>query len=544
MSDVATAPASGRAVQYLRMSTEHQRYSLENQAAAIADYALMHGLHIQKTYADEGKSGLDLKGRKALQNLLSDALSPTRTFDTILVLDVSRWGRFQDPDQSAYYEFLVRQAGVQVCYCGELFENDGGVVSNIVKQLKRVMAAEYSRELSAKVTRAKLQQARLGFRQGGVAPYGFRRLLASSDGTPRHLLQTGQRKWLHEDRVYTVPGPPEEQAVVRKIFQLLVSAGGSFTRVAQQLNEAGVRGPGGRAWGYKTVAGLIRNELCVGDYVYNRAICRMRQTRRRRPSSEWVRVTVGPPIVNRRLFDRANALAGQARVRWTEKEMLKRLSRLLAREGRLSPTIIDEAKDTPTYMTYVLRFGSISRAYDAIGYSHHGRHRWNADLEGWWTNERILEAVRRLHLANGYVSRRLLATTPGAPSPTLIHTRFGGLLPCYAAAGLPATQAEVFSAALSQRTFRPIRRRGWRTNAQLLDGLRELLAQAGSLSERLIAASPLTASVSTIRRRFGSIAEAYALIGYDPPPSQQAAMLAAQDRTRTAPRARTSATHP
>ncbi len=29
--------------QYLRMSTEHQRYSTENQQLAIADYTLVHG---------------------------------------------------------------------------------------------------------------------------------------------------------------------------------------------------------------------------------------------------------------------------------------------------------------------------------------------------------------------------------------------------------------------------------------------------------------------------------------------------------------------
>ena len=32
--------------QYVRMSTEHQRYSTENQQLAIADYALIHGMRI------------------------------------------------------------------------------------------------------------------------------------------------------------------------------------------------------------------------------------------------------------------------------------------------------------------------------------------------------------------------------------------------------------------------------------------------------------------------------------------------------------------
>ncbi|WP_347404091.1 recombinase family protein, partial [Mesorhizobium sp. WSM4976] len=130
------------AAQYIRMSTEHQRYSLENQIAAIAEYAEARGFAIVQTYADAGKSGLSLKGRDGLKQLLSDVVTCQRSYSAILVLDVSRWGRFQDTDQSAHYEFICRDAGVAVRYCGEPFENDGSMVSTIVKNLKRVMASE------------------------------------------------------------------------------------------------------------------------------------------------------------------------------------------------------------------------------------------------------------------------------------------------------------------------------------------------------------------------------------------------------------------
>jgi len=62
----------------------------------------------------------------------------------ILVYDVSRWGRFQDADESAYYEYRCRRAGIQVVYCAEQFENDGSPVSTIVKGVKRAMAGEYT----------------------------------------------------------------------------------------------------------------------------------------------------------------------------------------------------------------------------------------------------------------------------------------------------------------------------------------------------------------------------------------------------------------
>ena len=46
-----------RAAEYVRMSTEHQRYSTENQAEAIREYAVRWGIEIVRTYADEGKAG-------------------------------------------------------------------------------------------------------------------------------------------------------------------------------------------------------------------------------------------------------------------------------------------------------------------------------------------------------------------------------------------------------------------------------------------------------------------------------------------------------
>jgi DNA invertase Pin-like site-specific DNA recombinase len=126
------------------MSTDHQRYSTENQADAILQYAERRGLEVIRTYADEGKSGLRLDGRDALQRLIRDVQSGDADFSTILVYDVSRWGRFQDADESAYYEYICRRSGIAVQYCAEQFENDGSPVSTIVKGVKRAMAGEYS----------------------------------------------------------------------------------------------------------------------------------------------------------------------------------------------------------------------------------------------------------------------------------------------------------------------------------------------------------------------------------------------------------------
>lgn len=46
------------AAQYIRMSTEHQRYSPEAQCEYIGAFASDRGIEIVRTYLDEGRSGV------------------------------------------------------------------------------------------------------------------------------------------------------------------------------------------------------------------------------------------------------------------------------------------------------------------------------------------------------------------------------------------------------------------------------------------------------------------------------------------------------
>lgn len=138
-----------RAAQYVRMSTEKQVYSIANQMTLIAAYASAHHLAIVETYADEGKSGLQIKNRPGLQRLIRDVTTGAADYGQLLVYDVSRWGRFQDLDESAHYEFLCRDAGVKVEYCAEEFKNDFSTASTLGKYIKRTLAADFSRDLSA-----------------------------------------------------------------------------------------------------------------------------------------------------------------------------------------------------------------------------------------------------------------------------------------------------------------------------------------------------------------------------------------------------------
>jgi len=146
--------AEFRAALYVRTATKHPQYSTDTQSDKIRDYASKRDIEIVRTYADEGKSGLSIFGRTGLQKLLSDVDSGQADFNLILVYDISRWGRFLDPDEGAYYEDICRRAGIEVTYCAEQFENNSTSVSTIVKAIKRSMADEYRRELSVMIDQA------------------------------------------------------------------------------------------------------------------------------------------------------------------------------------------------------------------------------------------------------------------------------------------------------------------------------------------------------------------------------------------------------
>ncbi len=268
--DALDRPANFRAAEYVRMSTEHQQYSTENQADKIREYAAHRGVEIVRTYADEGKSGLNIGGRLALQQLIKDVEAGPVDFQMILVYDVSRWGRFQDADESAYYEYICRRAGIQVTYCAEQFENDGSPVSTIVKGVKRAMAGEYSRELSAKVFAGQCRLIELGYRQGGPAGFGLRRVLIDQTGSVKSELVRGEHKSLQTDRVILMPGPEPEVETVNQIYRWFIDEGVPEFQIAARLNNQGVRTDLDRDWTRATVREVLSNEKYVGNNVYNR----------------------------------------------------------------------------------------------------------------------------------------------------------------------------------------------------------------------------------------------------------------------------------
>lgn len=358
-----------RAAQYVRMSTDHQRYSTENQRDVIQKYADRHAMTIVRTYADEGKSGLSLEGRDALKRLIRDVQSGEADFDVILVYDISRWGRFQDADESAYYEYLCRRSGIRVLYCAEPFQNDGSPMAVIMKSVKRAMAGEYSRELSNKVFAGQCRLIELGFRQGGCPGFGLRRMLIDESRSPKGLLRTGEQKSLQTDRVVLVPGPQEEVTTIRRIYRAFVDLSKSEQEIADDLNASGLRTDRDRDWTRGTVHQVLTNEKYVGNNVYNRTSFKLKQRHVRNDPQMWVRRDGAfQAIISPEVFARAQAIIASRSERLDETALLELLRKLYEKAGVLSGLLIDEQEDMPSSSVYRSRFGGLVRAYSMVGF--------------------------------------------------------------------------------------------------------------------------------------------------------------------------------
>jgi DNA invertase Pin-like site-specific DNA recombinase len=355
---------------YVRMSTEHQKYSTENQLDGITKYAARRSMEIIETFPDEGKSGLSMKGREGLRRMIAEVESGKAKFKAILVYDVSRWGRFQDADESGYYEYICKRAGIAVHYCAEQFENDGSPTSNIIKSVKRSMAGEYSRELSTKVFQGACRLIQLGYKQGGAAGFGLRRVLIDQTGQPKGMLKVGEQKSLQTDRVVLKPGPDEEQETVRWIYHAFLHEQKTERQIAEILNSRKIPTDLGREWTRGTVHQILTNEKYIGNNLYHRTSFKLKRKHVQNPPEMWIRADHAfPAIVDPAIFTKVQeAILARTR-RYSDEEMLQALKTLWTRHGRVSGLLIDEQESMPSSAAFRHRFGSLIRAYQLVGYT-------------------------------------------------------------------------------------------------------------------------------------------------------------------------------
>lgn len=507
------------AARYGRNSTGDQKNSVAIQFEAIDAYAAIRGIRIVRTYVDDGISGLSIERREALQDLIEDVQSGRADFTAILVYDVSRWGRFQDVDESAYYEFICRKCGVVVHYCAELFQNDGSFFAAIGKGLKRAMAADYSRDLSVKVFAGHARLVKHGYSQGGSPGYGLRRMLVDQTGAAKFQLAPGQHKAIATDRIVLVPGPKLEVRTIRWIFRTFVQKRKSEREIAKILNRRELPAVNDRSWTRESVCRVLLSERYIGNYVWNQESVKLKTKLVSNPPEKWIRAEGAiAPIVPRSLFEAAQDIVRERLRKLTDDEKLEPLRRLLRKHGFLCRRIIDNAPGVPSSASYFHWFGGLIPTYKLVGFAGYrevrrrrrpfrSRHATTLHL----SDDDLIALLRESLQKHGYLNRKIIDETEGIPAAGTYYLRFGGMKRVYQLAGFP--KAFERPGESRTRSARHCITLGL-SNAQLLELLRQLLQTHGYLSEALINKSAHLPSPTTYARRFGGLKAAYKLIGF------------------------------
>jgi site-specific DNA recombinase len=287
---------------YARVSTRRQAQtqSIEQQLDRLRAHAAAHGWDLvqEHVFRDDGYSGASLR-RPGLDRL-RDAAAGAR-LDRILITA---------PDR------LARNYVHQVLLVEEL-QGHGAVVEFLDRPMShdphdqlllqiRGAVAEYERTLITE----RMRRGRLRKLQAGVLlpwtrpPYGYR----VDPERPRD--PAGVR--LDE----------AEAAVVRDLFACFVDEGVTVCGLARRLRQLGIASPWGLdSWCLSAVRGVLTNPVYFGQVFGNRLQARPIERRRSalRPAgrggssrrltdpAEWIAVATVPAIIDRELFERAQA---------------------------------------------------------------------------------------------------------------------------------------------------------------------------------------------------------------------------------------------
>jgi DNA invertase Pin-like site-specific DNA recombinase len=227
-----TRKSNGRAIGYIRVSTDQQRESglgLEAQRTALKQTANRLQLTLSETFTDAGLSGsLSIEDRPGL----ADCLNAIRRGDTVIVAKRDRLAR--DSFLSVLIEREATKKGVRiVSAAGEGTDSDDPAATFTRRILDAV--AELERSLTGARTRAALLAKRARGERAGNEPYGFR---VNGDGRTLH--------------------PHDVEQQILRLIQECREAGYPLRAVAAELNRAGFTTRTGNRWQHTHIASILQ----------------------------------------------------------------------------------------------------------------------------------------------------------------------------------------------------------------------------------------------------------------------------------------------
>lgn len=240
-----------RAALYARVSSVGQAekdLSIPAQLKALRQHADKHGWRVVEQFVDEAESARTAD-RPQFQRMVALAKQKPSPFQGILVWKLSRFAR--NREDSILYKSMLRKHGVQVVSINEPI--DDSAAGRMLEGMIEVVDEFYSANLSSDTIRGLNENASRGFRNGSVAPYGYRIAKVKVGAAEKSKLEV----------------EPLHAPVVRRIFKLCLNGMG-VKEIAKKLNAEGVRTRSGSEWTNTGVYYLLTNEAYAGVLVFNR----------------------------------------------------------------------------------------------------------------------------------------------------------------------------------------------------------------------------------------------------------------------------------
>ena len=304
---------------YARVSTTKQAekdLSIPDQIRQIKEWCKREGHGIAAEYIEEGASATDDR-RPVFQRMISEACSGTRSFDCIVVHSLSRF--FRDLYEFVFYERKLNKAGVKIISITQQTGDDPA--GEMARKIFSLFDEYQSKENAKHTLRAMMENARKGFFNGSIPPFGFKTEEVPISGN------RGMKKRLVVDA--------GEAEIVKKVFDLYLNgdkgrALGMYG-VARCLNEKGIPYRG-RRWNSGRVNELLRNPIYIGNYYFNKKV---HKTGEKKPEKEWILINVDP-IIDENVFKRVEG----------------------RRKARNPANVPPRVVNSPTLLTGLLKCGS------------------------------------------------------------------------------------------------------------------------------------------------------------------------------------------
>lgn len=240
---------------YARKSTNKsgQKETIENQIKICKRYAANHGLEIVDVKMDSG-SGTDDLSRPEVKELITDALAGK--YDCVIMKGISRL--YRDTEKGLGLIKKLDRSNIRVITVEEMFDSQenrtGAGKLDTSKITMYLMFSEMeSKKLGERIKHTQIEKAHAGeWNQVSSIPFGY-----EYDKSNKKLIVDHSKS-----------------PIIEMIFNLYLQGKG-VKSIAQYLNGDNTEGkiypsPRGKLWSEYTVTFMIKNQVYIGNIVYNK----------------------------------------------------------------------------------------------------------------------------------------------------------------------------------------------------------------------------------------------------------------------------------